>query len=131
MSSSPELVKLLIETSAEAKYQVYRVGALQVAAGAGKLEIVKFLLGLPGMAVDGKPRGWRKGTTALMEAIGKGRVEVVGCLLMNGADPELGSGEGEGSFKKPEEVARELEDGEEKTEILELLNIAGGDVQEG
>ncbi|KAF8440732.1 ankyrin repeat-containing domain protein [Terfezia claveryi] len=128
--SSSELVKRLIETSEEAKYQVYRIGALQIAAGAGNLEMVEFLLGLPGMSVDGRPRRWGKGTTALMEAVGKRRVEVVGCLLMNGADPELGSGDGEGSFKKPVELARELEDGDEKTEILELLELAREDGEE-
>lgn len=60
-----------------------------------------------------------------MEAVWKGRVEVVGCLLMNEADPELGSGEVDGGPGRPVEVARELEDGEEKAEILELLKIAG------
>ena len=111
--------------SAEARYQLYRIGALQVAAGAGKLGMVEFLLGLPGMDIDGRPGGWRKGTTALMEAVEKGRVEVVEYLLVNGADPELVSGGREGDFRKAVEVARELEDGEGKTEILELLRIVG------
>ena len=132
-NSSTELVKLLIEMSAEARYQLYRIGALQVAAGAGRLEMVEFLLGLPGMDVDGRPRGWRKGTTALIEAVEKGRVAVVEYLLVNGADPELVNGADpglvssgrEGDFRKAVEVARELEDGEVKTEILELLRIAG------
>lgn len=99
-------------------------GALQLAAGRGRLDMVKLLLdagadideiatNAPGDRMDGWP------ATALHEAIAGSRVEVVRYLLAHGARPDVHNRNGQ--------TAVDLARSHGKSQILELLAPQGAD----